>query len=173
LESIRDHILHGATGNRIDVAEGWVCLNTRGRSLFRDVRSLDRPVQELTVLPVPGRASALHRCFATRFVPLAEARIEFCSPTRQVFDADRLGPAPAVRRREDGDRFEPLGMEGTCKVKDYFIDRGVPAADRDDVPLLLAGQRIAWIVGHGMGRFAAITKATQRVVEVTVEPATE
>lgn len=170
IEAARRHALEGATGDRIDLGGGYTLVNTRGRCLVRTAETFVRSRQSLTALRLPGDTAAMGMVFAARFLPRKEAAVDRCSPRRQVFDADRLGPAAAVRRREDGDRFEPLGMAGTRKIQDCFVDWHVPQSERDQVPLLLAGGRIVWAVGYGVGRFAALTDATRRVVEVCVEP---
>jgi tRNA(Ile)-lysidine synthase len=58
-----------------------------------------------------------------------------------------------VRARVDGDRFAPVGMSGTKKLQDFFVDRRVPAAERDGVPIVAtADGRIVWIAGHRADR---------------------
>jgi tRNA(Ile)-lysidine synthetase-like protein len=52
-----------------------------------------------------------------------------------------------VRSRRPGDRLRPLGAPGTRKLKDVLIDRGVPRRERDRLPLLCVGGRIAWVPG--------------------------
>jgi tRNA(Ile)-lysidine synthase len=39
-------------------------------------------------------------------------------------------------------------MPGHKKLQDFFVDAKVPRVERDRIPLLLAGQRIAWVVGQ-------------------------
>ena len=59
------------------------------------------------------------------------------------------GAAPhfLVRNRREGDRFHPLGAPGSKKLKDFLIDRKVPAEQRDRLPLLLWNGEIIWIAG--------------------------
>ncbi len=52
-----------------------------------------------------------------------------------------------VRNRRAGDRLRPLGSKGTRRLKDILIDARVPRAERDRLPLLCAGDEIAWIPG--------------------------
>jgi tRNA(Ile)-lysidine synthase len=55
----------------------------------------------------------------------------------------------AVRNRRPGDRFRPVGLGGSKKLQDYFVDRKVPRSERDRVPLVVdARDRIVWVVGH-------------------------
>jgi len=57
------------------------------------------------------------------------------------------GAALTLRTRRAGDRFSPRGMGGRSqKLSDTLINMRVPARWRDQVPLLVAGDRIAWFV---------------------------
>ena len=42
-------------------------------------------------------------------------------------DADRVKSELYVRNRRDGDRFKPLGMRGTKKLKDFLSTERFPA----------------------------------------------
>lgn len=53
-----------------------------------------------------------------------------------------------LRGWRPGDRFRPLGLGGEKKLQDFFTDAKVPRGERARVPLLLAGGRIAWVVGY-------------------------
>lgn len=63
-------------------------------------------------------------------------------------DMDRLHLPLTVRNVRPGDRFTPLGMTGTQKVKNYFIDHKVSRAQRSKCPILLSQGKIVWIAGH-------------------------
>jgi tRNA(Ile)-lysidine synthase len=81
-----------------------------------------------------------------------------------AFDADRLGPRLAVRPWRAGDRMRPLGLGGSRTLQDLFTDRKVPREQRAAVPVVLAGDEIAWVPGVATGeRFAATPDTTHRV----------
>jgi tRNA(Ile)-lysidine synthase len=70
-------------------------------------------------------------------------------------DSRRAGLAAAlapgalveVRNRRPGDRVHPLGAPGERKLKDVLVDRRIPRAERDRLPLLCFDGRIAWVPG--------------------------
>ena len=41
-----------------------------------------------------------------------------------------------------GDRISPLGMKGSKKLQDYFVDRRIPKHLRDEVLLIVSEGRI-------------------------------
>ena len=48
-----------------------------------------------------------------------------------------------VRQRRAGDKFTPFGMTGEKKIKDFFIDLKITHKERDRIPLLISGDKIA------------------------------
>jgi len=82
-------------------------------------------------------------------------------------DADRAGTGLALRRRRPGDRFRPLGLGGTRKLKDVLIDAHVPRRWRDGVPLLIdTDDRILWVVGHQIADDVRVTSETRRALRL-------
>jgi tRNA(Ile)-lysidine synthase len=72
-----------------------------------------------------------------------------------------------LRQRKAGDRFKPLGMAGSKKLKDYFIDKKIAQDQRDRVPLLVDDDNIIWIVGHQMNDDYKLTSETKRIIKFT------
>lgn len=57
-----------------------------------------------------------------------------------------------VRNRRPGDRLHPLGSPGERKLKDVLIDRKIPRAERDRLPLVVVDGTIAWVPGVTIDR---------------------
>jgi tRNA(Ile)-lysidine synthase len=83
------------------------------------------------------------------------------------FDQAKVGSL-SVRTFLEGDRFYPLGMKNSVKLKDFFISQKVPKEQRRRVPLLLSGQDIIWVIGYRMDERYKTTEATREILEVTV-----
>ena len=77
-----------------------------------------------------------------------EIRLDRRDPSREILDAKVLDEPLRLRAWRAGDRFRPLGLRGRKKLQDFFVDAKVPREARARVPLLVAGDRIAWVVGH-------------------------
>jgi len=73
-----------------------------------------------------------------------------------------------IRNFRPGDRFQPLGVKGTQKLKEFFIDHKIPKFERPRIPLLISGEMIAWVVGYRIDERVKITEDTQRVLKVKV-----
>jgi tRNA(Ile)-lysidine synthase len=75
-----------------------------------------------------------------------------------------------VRNRREGDRFQPLGMSKSKKLKDFLIDRKVASEVRDLLPLLLWEGRIVWIPGIEIAEpFKVTAQRNGDVYEATIE----
>ncbi|MDN5344248.1 MAG: tRNA(Ile)-lysidine synthase [Clostridia bacterium] len=75
-----------------------------------------------------------------------------------------------VRNWRAGDCFRPLGMPGRKKLQDFFIDSRCPASRRHLIPLVISGDRIAWVAGWRLADDFKITPATQVALHLTLEP---
>ncbi|MCY4528295.1 MAG: tRNA lysidine(34) synthetase TilS [Chloroflexi bacterium] len=79
------------------------------------------------------------------------------------------GASLAVRSRVPGDRFQPLGMAGTKKLKDFMIDEKIPNSQRDSVPLIVTSKGIAWVVGWRIAEWAKVKDDESECLQITVE----
>ncbi|MDD3242252.1 MAG: tRNA lysidine(34) synthetase TilS [Eubacteriales bacterium] len=87
----------------------------------------------------------------------------------QWVDAEALQGA-VLRTRRMGDGICPLGAPGSKKLKDFLIDKKIPARLRDALPLVCAGDRVLWAVGLCLSRQAAVTPITSRVLRLQFIP---
>ncbi len=85
-------------------------------------------------------------------------------PRTAVVDAALVSDL-AVRFREPGDTFRPLGLAGHKKLQDFFVDRKVPRAERDRTPLVVDGaNRVVWVAGRAISEDFRVSEATRAVV---------
>jgi len=81
-------------------------------------------------------------------------------------DAAKVKEELVLRNRQQGDMFSPIGMMGSKKLKDYFIDRKTPREKRDEIFLLADGNEIVWIIGDLISEKYKITKQTEKVIVI-------
>jgi tRNA(Ile)-lysidine synthase len=84
-------------------------------------------------------------------------------------DLERLALPLEVRYRQAGDRVYPLGAPGRKKLKDFFIDKKIPKAQRDMIPLVCSGTEIVWVVGYSVAEPYKVDLHTRQVVRLTCE----
>ena len=92
--------------------------------------------------------------------PMPVGLLEAC------FDADHSAAGFVVRNFAPGDRVSPLGMEGSRKLHDIFVDRKLPRSRRMTFPVVTLEGRVAWLPGMVRGRVALVTEETSRVLRL-------
>jgi len=85
-----------------------------------------------------------------------------------LFDLDRLSVPLVLRPWRPGDRIYPVGMEGSKKLQDFFVDEKVPRHQRNRIPVLASAERVLWIVGYRQDRRFSVGAATRRALRVRV-----
>ncbi len=88
-------------------------------------------------------------------------------------DYDKMKHSLTIRFRQKGDRLIITSAGENQKLKNYMIDEKIPARERDEIPLLAAGNRVFWIVGYRISEDAKITDHTKQVLKVYAEPIRE
>ena len=84
-------------------------------------------------------------------------------------DGDRLSGEISVRTRRAGDKIMPKGLNGTKKVKDIFIDRKIPAKQRDSVPLVCDERGIIWIAGVQQDSYYILNKDSKNIIYLSLK----
>jgi tRNA(Ile)-lysidine synthase len=79
------------------------------------------------------------------------------------FDRHALDFPLTLRNIRRGDRFQPLGLRGSQKLKKFFIDHKVDRLQRLRTPVLLSRGKVVWLVGF---RIADSVKVTDNTVKV-------
>ena len=131
------------------------------------------PLEREVPLPVPGEAR-LPELGVTVVARQMPAPADAGAPLpiradRAIVDADSLPGALTVRSRRTGDSFRPLGAPGEARLKSYFIDRKVPRPARTRIPIVVAGGRIAWVVGYQIEDRFKVTPRTRRLLVLSKE----
>jgi len=106
--------------------------------------------------------------------PAGELSAEPVSPSAEnegpdvaVIDAADLSLPLLVTAPADGDRVQPLGMSGSKKVSDLFIDEKVPRARREGTPIVRNGDEIVWVAGVRMSEPYKVTSSTRAAVRLS------
>jgi tRNA(Ile)-lysidine synthetase-like protein len=157
-----------APGHRVQRVGDCVVLMTRPAGSLGGRASADRlaPPAFRYPLPVPGEVVIPEiRCRIAAEV--ADAAPALAAPGGSVALVSRAllqGTALAVRNRRAGDRFRP-GTVGHRKLQDLLVDRKVPRAERDRIPIVVdAADRIVWVAGHAIDQDFRVTDPSQAVV---------
>lgn len=94
---------------------------------------------------------------------------DFANKDQTIVKVDkRLASNPVwVRGWQNGDRMQPLGMLGTKKVQDIFVDHKVPKIQRKSLPVICSDRGIIWIAGCGISDWAKVTNMGVSALKLT------
>ncbi len=146
-----------------------------GLVLFTEYGRLVLASPKVSSCPFPPLDSSFHiRVPGETRLPGWEVKAEVVSKTAENshggivanFDLDRIGGKLIVRRRQRGDRFQPLGMSHTKKLQDFMVDARIPQSWRDRVPLVCSQQHILWVVGWRIDDRVRVTDDTKSVLRL-------
>ena len=88
---------------------------------------------------------------------------------QHIIDAEKLPSNAVWRFRQEGDTFAPLGLGGTKKLKEYFIDKKVPQRMRNEIPVLAVGNKILAVADIEIADEIKVTVDSKRFYKINYE----
>jgi tRNA(Ile)-lysidine synthase len=160
LEAIRTLAAADKDGGHLDLpglvaerAGTTLTLGARARQIVQ-AASFEHQLEVPGSVSVPEAGVTISAACATVAAPF----LQTWPPERAALQASSLAGPLVVRSRRPGDRLRPLGAPGRRKLQDVLVDRRVPRADRDRVPVVVdARGRIVWIAGVAMAEECRVT----------------
>jgi tRNA(Ile)-lysidine synthase len=73
-----------------------------------------------------------------------------------------------IRNWVPGDRFYPLGLGGSKKLQDFFIDLKVPIRERHHIPVILFQDRIACVCGFRIDDRFKLKPSSKQALKVWI-----
>lgn len=156
---------------RIDIFKGIVAYFQNGAVYFEKER---QETDALSVGPhslhAPG-ISHLGPLGLKITIALSRPPAEWSTVAANEVFIRALDLPPLIRFWQPGDAFKPLGMGGTQKLHDFFINAKVDRKLRRKIPLLATAEgQIVWVIGYRLSEEFKVTSNTKKVWRITVEP---
>lgn len=86
----------------------------------------------------------------------------------KYFNYDMINGNIIIRYRKNGDKVTPLGMKGSKKLKDIFINMKIPVNERDYIPIIQFDEAIGWVVGVKVSNDYRVTNETRNILKITI-----
>jgi len=84
-----------------------------------------------------------------------------------LMDLSSLSGPLQLRAWREGDRFQPLNLGGSKKVKSFLTDRKVRVSTRSTISVLTDENGILCVLGHAQDERSRITSETKDVLQLT------
>jgi tRNA(Ile)-lysidine synthase len=119
-------------------------------------------------LPVPGyleipEAGGTMRAAALPMTTLPAAKGTNVVVGLSTMKDERL----KVRSPRPGDRFRPLGAAGTKSMFRYLMEQRVARDRRRNIPLVVRGNDVLWVVGHGISELSRVGPGAHRTLQLS------
>ena len=137
-----ERLMADPEGGIIELGGGLDAVCEAGTVRFTSARDAQGPAP--VRLTIPGNARYGDWEISARIVGEGT---EPGGPEHATLDVTELGSEVEIRAWREGDRIRPLGLNGSKTLQDLFTDSGVPRSLRKQLPVLVAGERIAWVAG--------------------------
>ena len=163
-------------GKRLDLPYGvCACRTYEGIELKRKKKSPELAEEEknLDLQQVSGKITYGKWEISYRIFGKEECRCQIPKKTyTKWFDYGIIKQSVAVRTRRAGDFIVIDESGGRQKLKSYFINKKIPAAERAGIPLIAEGSEILWIVGCRQSKAYQVTEQTTKILEITINGGT-
>ncbi len=162
------------TGKRLSLQGGLDLIVLNGEAYLR------KPNAVIPLVGVPQVSSREARLLNLPFQlelsagwGLSGAKIEHGgempeSPYEVWFDATGIDDEFAIRAPKPGDRISPIGMSGSIKLSDLFVNRKVPRLARERWPVVTCGNQIVWVPGLHRAMLAKVVSSTRKIIQMRV-----
>lgn len=152
-------------GGAVDLGAGVVVLVESGVVTAARVGVVE-PVPDPVFLESPGQAGwgKWHLSAEVLNGPVRPR-----GPEVATLDAAALPDRLEVRGWSQGDRIQPLGMQGSKPVADLLAEHGVGRTSRPVHPVVVAGDEVVWVPGVAVTERLRIGPETPEVVLLTAD----
>jgi tRNA(Ile)-lysidine synthase len=105
-------------------------------------------------------------------INLSICQVDSISNTNQntIFvEADKLLFPLEIKKWNEGDNFQPFGMNGSSKkVSKFFKDEKLSVLEKQKIWILTSDNRIVWIIGLRQDERFRIEKTTQNILKISL-----
>ena len=149
------------SGKKYDIDGKHYLVNDFDKTIFKklDINELSEEIS------LDFKLDKVYNIYGSKFKFVLSDKIL----SKKYLDYDLLTGKLSLRNRRSGDRFNPFGMKGTKKIKDYFVDKKVSSDDRSKVLFLMNGDEIACVVGYDIADKYRASSKTKNYLNVIME----
>ncbi|MFH1423148.1 MAG: tRNA lysidine(34) synthetase TilS [Planctomycetota bacterium] len=158
-----------STSSKAPLCSGVEAFMEYDKVIIAGVESRNIHVEE-TILNLQGKVevSVLGISFSCKCVKKGDFNLkEFMSKKtamEEAFDISAVQGKLFVRLPHAGERFTPLGVEGSNKISDFLIDKKVPKRLRNKISVVCDNNSVIWLVGYRLDNKVKIRDNTKKIV---------
>lgn len=154
----------------LDIGQGIVCMREYNSITFTARKSVSEPYSYQLHSPDEDMFLYLKEIERTIHLVNLKGMRGPISANEAQFDSSELRWPLIVRSRLPGDTMKVMGLNGSKKVKDIFIDAKIPPSLRSRIPLVCDVEgNIIWIPGVRRSIHAPVTDQSAQIIQMRIE----
>ncbi|MDV7186955.1 tRNA lysidine(34) synthetase TilS [Lutibacter sp. TH_r2] len=83
-----------------------------------------------------------------------------------AIDADKVQFPLIIRKRQNGDYFYPLGLNGKKKLSKFFKDEKLSIIEKENSWVLTSNNKIVWVIGKRLDDRFKVTAKTSTILKI-------
>lgn len=81
-------------------------------------------------------------------------------------DCSKLHFPLTIRKKQKGDKFYPIGLNGKKKVSKFFKDEKLSLIEKENTWLLISKNEIVWVIGKRLDNRFKVSKTTSTILKI-------
>ena len=169
IEAVRQLLSSTGPSKKIQLPGGWSVVREYDTLIFTQKKFQNSSFcYTFDCLPERISIQELQKTIAFKIEEIQCPADNCFTPEKNIdyLDYDRVKFPLTVRNYQPGDRFYPLGLGGSKKLKDFFIDNKISPRERYNIPLVLFQDDIAWVGGLRIDDRFRIKPGTRNALKI-------
>lgn len=155
-------LMQGQAGKKV-LSESYQLLKDRSRLILS---LMDHNPRVKGYLPITERIEIGNLSYQIQKLPM-DVNINFKKKGIEYLDAEKVVFPLHIRTWKAGDYFYPLGMNGSKKLSDYFVDLKLSVIEKEKIWLLCDAQdQILWVIGYRIDNRFKVTPTTLNLIKI-------
>ncbi|MEE9912547.1 MAG: tRNA lysidine(34) synthetase TilS [Deltaproteobacteria bacterium] len=172
MQALVDLMIKSSSGKAISLPYGLHARQEYGRLVIQSSKPAEMQDYEY-LMHVPGTVDLKERHLILSVRRGTTEEVDFSLAHRMYFDGDKIKGSMLVRNRRKGDWFQPLGTQGSQKIKKLFIDRKVPRHERDCISLIADQESVIWIENMHLNERVKVSPESKNVLILEIRHSSE
>jgi tRNA(Ile)-lysidine synthase len=163
------------SGRKIDLPDGFIVWREYGNLIFTQAKGTLKPEEQVSKskkVKVPSQTKFGGYLIEAAVLETDKANVERFKVEKnefvEWFDLDKVKPPLAVRSRETGDRFWPLGLTREKRVGKFLTAVKVPQEVRKKVLIVADAEKIIWVWPIRISEQAKVTSETRKILQLRI-----
>jgi len=154
------------SGKSEELSENLIALKERDKIIIRKTSSSNKTIK--IKMNIGDEVKIGDKSLSIRKVESVEIKIGK-SRNEEYISGDEVKNSFELRAWQEGDKFFPIGMQGTKKISDYLNDIKINSFEKKDQLVLVNDGKIVWVISERIDDRFKLTSNTKKVLKLCLK----